>query len=231
MNDATDTRLLSRLAQGDHAALGDLLERHRQRLYNIALRMVHHRDDAAELTQEAMLKIIAHIHDYHAQSSISTWMIRIVMNLSISHLRKRRLRYTQSIDGNGHDPQHADVDDQLSSLRKELMDHREPDPALSVQQSEMLHHLQQAMARLEVDFRAVLVLRDIDQMDYPDIAAALSIPVGTVKSRLFRARLALRQAMTSKEPMPEDTGPQTLEPAILRDLRRPLPKPQPRQHD
>lgn len=231
MNDAHDTRLLARLAQGDQAALGDLLERHRQRLFNVALRMVHHREDAAEVTQEAMLKIIAHIHDYHAQSAITTWMIRIVMNLAISHLRKRKLRYTVSIEGNGHDPAHANTEDQLSALRRELADTREPDPAWSVQQDEMLNRLQQAMARLEVDFRAVLVLRDIDQMDYPDIAAALSIPVGTVKSRLFRARLALRQAMMSKEPIPEEIRPQSVEPSLSRDPRRPLPKPQPRQYE
>ncbi len=231
MNDPVDARHLQRFRQGDQAALGDLLERHRQRLYNVALRMLHHHDDAAELTQEAMLKIIAHIHDYHEQAAVTTWMIRIVMNLAISHLRKRKLRYTLPLDGNGHDRDGHSVDDQLSALRRELADTREPDPALRVQQNEMLTLLQQALMRLDVDFRAILVLRDIDQMDYPDIAAALSIPVGTVKSRLFRARLALRQAMTSKEPLSDEPSPQFLDASTTRDPRRPLPKPQPKMTD
>ena len=115
------------------------------------------------------------------------------MNQSISHLRKRRVRRSISLD----QPvgRENDSDDQASALRHQLADTREPAPDLRVQEEEMLARLQQAMANLDDDFRAVLVLRDIEQLDYAQISQTLDIPTGTVKSRLFRARLALRQEM------------------------------------
>ena len=99
-----------------------------------------------------------------------------------------------SLDGNGrHNP--GAPQDQASALRARLAETREPDPAQRVQIQEQVHLLKEALARLEPDFRSVLVLRDIDGLDYQQIAKALDINLGTVKSRLFRARLALRQEM------------------------------------
>lgn len=195
--------------RGDAGALGRLLEFHQHRLYNVCFRMLGHRDDAAEVSQEAMLKIVEHIHDFNGQSEITTWMVRIAMNLSISHLRKRKLRQTTSLDagfggsgGGGISGGSGGVDDQSTALRAELKDHREPSPASSVEQNETIAQLQVALARIEEDFRAILVLRDIEGMDYQHIADVLALPVGTVKSRLFRARLALRHEMLRLNPPP-----------------------------
>src|SRR5690606_18593407 len=121
-------------------------------------RMVGNRDDAAEVSQEAMLKIVQHIGDYNGKSAISTWMIRIAMNLSISLLRKRKLRQTASLDNNG-DGQNPESDP-LPALRRRVADQRELSPELRVEQDEMIERLREAMAQLDDDFRAVLVLRD-----------------------------------------------------------------------
>ncbi len=212
-NHATDDQLTARAKLGDRAALGDLLIRNQKRIYNIVLRMVGHRDDAAEVTQDALAKIIEHIADFKGQSAISTWMIRIAINLSYSLLRRRRIRHTASLDAAAHD-------DQITPLRNQLADTREPSPDSRVQQSEAATHLHTALQSLQDDLRAVLVLRDIDAMDYQQIAQVLDVPVGTVKSRLFRARLALRQELATRYPAYNDPNPAPTPP-------RPTPQPQP----
>jgi RNA polymerase sigma-70 factor (ECF subfamily) len=190
MDPITDTTLIEQIQQGDRSALGTLLQRHQQRLYNVALRMVSNRDDAAEVTQDAMLKVCEHIDGFRSDAQVTTWMTRIVMNLSISLLRKRKVRNHISLESAGPS---ANGEDQATSLRQFLSNPGEPGPGDRVETGEMLTFLKQAIARLDDDFRAVLVLRDIEQMDYQQIAEVLELKVGTVKSRLFRARLALRQ--------------------------------------
>jgi RNA polymerase sigma-70 factor (ECF subfamily) len=192
MSPEQEKQLISAAQQGDQAALGQLLEKYQHRLYSVALRMLNNRDDAAEITQDAMVKVVMNISKYNGQAALTTWMIRIVMNLSISYLRKRRLRHTTSLDapmgsnnGSGNP----------SALGDALPAPGELQPDSSVQNREMLEKLHQCLHSLEDDFRAVIILRDLNEMDYQAISEVLDIPVGTVKSRLFRARLALRQAM------------------------------------
>lgn len=183
--------------RGDQSALTDLLTAYQKPVFNVCLRMLSHRDDALEVAQETMLKIVEHIGDFNGRSDIGTWITRIAMNLSVSRLRRRKLRHTQSLDAgsNGSTSQGNWQDDQSTALRQEIADQRELGPDWNVQQREMIAYLQTAMTLIDDEFRAVLVLRDIDEMDYQQIAEVLSVPVGTVKSRLFRARLALRQEM------------------------------------
>ncbi len=190
MTPTAEQALIAKARKGDRQALGELLMAHQDRLYSVCLRMLSHPDDAAEVCQDVLLKIVQGIGRFRGESGLATWMTRIAMNQSISHLRKRRLRRAVSLD------QATQTDfqgDQATALRHQLADFSEPGPEQSVQEGEMLEKLQQALANLDDDFRAVLVLRDIEQMDYAQISQTLDIPVGTVKSRLFRARLALRQ--------------------------------------
>ena len=186
-----EQKLISDAQNGDQSALGQLLENYQHRLFSVSLRMLGNRDDAAEITQDAMLKVVQNIDKYNGQAAISTWMIRIVMNLSISYLRKRRLRMTASLDA----PIGSNGGDQPSALSNHISDDGELTPDLSVQNDEMIQKMHQCLEALEDDFRAVIILRDLNEMDYQAISDVLDIPVGTVKSRLFRARLALRQAM------------------------------------
>lgn len=189
----SDRELASRARRGDTEALGDLLERHQTRLYNIALRMTGHRDDAAELTQESMLKIVEHIAQFRGGSKITTWMIRIVMNTCLSHLRRRATRGTASLD---HEPTTGTG---RPAIRETLPDHREPQPGWSVQREEAARQVRIALALLDPDHRAVLILRDMQDLDYKKISDVLDIPTGTVKSRLFRARVALRHELALLE--------------------------------
>lgn len=193
MTPTPEQATLAKAKRGDQQALGELLVTYQDRLYNVCLRMVSHPDDAAEVCQDVLVKIIQGIGKFRGESGLATWMTRIAMNQSISHLRRRRVRRTVSLDqtyrtDNG-------PDDQATALRHQIQDQREPGPDQCVQDSEMLERLHQAMANLDDDFRAVLVLRDIEQQDYATIGKTLDVPVGTVKSRLFRARLALRKEM------------------------------------
>ncbi len=196
---SSERHLVEAVTRGDRAALGQLLARYQHRLYNVVLRMVSHRDDAAEVTQDAMVKIIENIDHFRGDSQVGTWMIRIAMNLSISHLRRRQTRQMMSLDaerpGNGQ----TDNPDPPGTLGDRIADTRELSPEARVQRDELVAQLHRAMNRLEPDFRAALVLRDIDDMDYQQMAEVLGIPLGTVKSRLFRARLALRQEMATAD--------------------------------
>jgi len=195
--------LVRRIQHGDRDALAELLQHEQTRLYNTVLRMVSHRDDALELSQQAMLQIIQNIDGFEGKSAVTTWMTRIAMNLAISHLRKRRVRHAASLDAPA--PNHGPT----TTLAEQLPDRREPPPDHRVKQQERAAMLKRALAELEADHRAVIVLRDIDQLDYQQIAQVLSIAVGTVKSRLFRARLALRSRLVKleHEPLPQSISP------------------------
>ncbi len=195
---STDEKLVQQVMSGDQVALAQVLEIHQQRLYNIVLRMVGDRDDAADITQETMLKIVQHIGDFKGHSQLSTWMIRIAMNLSVSFLRKQARQRTSSLDQPPAGWPEPD-DGRPGTLGAVLVDTREPQPDQRVQKQEAIGQVLSALARLDESNRAVLVLRDIDGMDYQQIATVLAAPVGTVKSRLFRARLALRRELAATQ--------------------------------
>lgn len=201
MSPGKEEQLVARVQAGDQAALGDLLESVQHRLYTLCLRMLGNRDDAAETAQQAMLKIVRHVGDFRSQSLFSTWMIRIATNLCLTQLRQRRLRPALvSVS----DPARTDArpTDQADKLRRTIVDHRELSPELDVEQREQIQLLIRAIQSLDDDMRAVLVLRDIQQMDYQQIASVLAIAEGTVKSRLFRARLSLRKLMNEAARLP-----------------------------
>jgi len=188
-SDIADERgLIAAARGGDQAALGWLLQAHERRIYNVCLRMVNQADDAAELTQDTLMKAVQKLDGFRGDSRFGTWLTRVAMNGCLSHLRKRKLRKTASLDA-------ALPGTSALRLADNLPQSREPDAHSRVEQEDGLRQLYQALAQLDEDHRAVIVLRDIDQMDYAQIAATLEIPPGTVKSRLFRARLALRESM------------------------------------
>ena len=187
--DPTDEQaLLTAARAGDRPALGRLLQAHERRIYNVCLRMVNQADDAAELTQDTLMKAVQKLDGFRGESRFGTWLTRVAMNGCLSHLRKRKLRRTASLD--------ADLPGAAAlRLADSLPQSREPDAHSRVEQEDGLRQLYEALAQLDEDHRAVIVLRDIDQMDYAQIAETLDLAPGTVKSRLFRARLALRQSM------------------------------------
>jgi RNA polymerase sigma-70 factor (ECF subfamily) len=187
---ATDAAQLAKQAQaGDQAALAMLLRQQQDRLFHLALRLVSDRDDAAEVTQEALLRIVDQFDTFRGQSQVTTWMRRILINQAFSLLRKRQTRQRH------HAPVGQAVENGAASRAdvENAADGREPSPAARVEQEETAAQLQAAIDQLEETFRTVLVLRDIDEMSYAEIGHVLELAPGTVKSRLFRARLQLRQ--------------------------------------
>lgn len=146
-------------------------------------------EHAADLTQEAMLKIIQGLPSFDAQSQFSTWAIRITMNTVLTSLRSEKYR------------QHAPLNAQEGvgagsfGLHTDGGGHGELSGPSRVEHDDERLAVGRALACLEPEQRALLVLRDIQGLDYEQIAEALGVPVGTVKSRLFRARLALREKL------------------------------------
>ncbi len=197
LNPTRERQLIDQVRRGDRGALGELLEAYHRRVYHVVLRMVGDEADAADLTQEAMLKAVRHIDGFKGDSRFSTWLFRIAMNLAISHLRKRKRRQTVSLDDGPNNGRPDGGGNQAAALKHLIASHREPPPDRSVETDERLNRLRRAIDRLDEPMRAVLVLRDLQEMDYQQIGEVLSLPAGTVKSRLFRARLALRSALTA----------------------------------
>lgn len=201
--ESTDRELVARIQAGESGAWADLARRYQHRLFTVCVRMVGNRDAAADLTQDAFVKILEGLATFDGRSKPSTWMIRVTMNVCLSWLRSEKHRRHASLDaastgGGGRDGGGGAPGDLRPGLapgswRRSPVG--EPGGASSIQRGERQALLSAAMDQLKPEQRAILVLRDVREMEYEQIAEALGVPGGTVKSRLFRARAALREAM------------------------------------
>lgn len=202
---ARERVLLERIRAGDHDAWTELLTAEQDRLYSMCLRMVGDRELASDLTQEAMVKIIQGIDSYDGRSRLTTWMYRVAMNLCLSKLRSEKLRQHASLDRPMASGDGARSGARYSSSFEQT---REPDADQVVQDQQRRRELAEALGRVSPDQRAILILRDARGLDYAQIAEILEIAQGTVKSRLFRARLALRHAIEHPADTPAVNPPQ-----------------------
>lgn len=191
-----DADLLRRAQGGDRAAYGQLVLAYQDRLYNAMLRLVGDRDEALELTQEAFTRGLTRIDSFRGEAAPYTWLFRIAVNLAISQIRKVRRRRVFSLSWPGHNgstTHHGE--DQASELVDRLAQQSAPQPAQELEHREQCEQVLAALGRLDAEYRAVLVMRDIEGFDYQQMADVLGLPLGTLKSRLFRARLALRDEL------------------------------------
>jgi len=186
-----DAVLVEQCQQGDSTAMERLILKYQNRLYNVILRMCGNPDDAAELTQETFVKVIENIDRFKGRSSFYTWAFRIAVNLTLNYRqRSTRLGY-RSLDA--EDNEHsAQARAQLKEL---LSDGSSPDPAGVAANKELCELVVKALTKLDDAQKAVVVLRDIEGMNYNQIAKVLDIELGTVKSRLSRARSNLRKIL------------------------------------
>ncbi len=184
--------LLDRSRRGDRRAFGQLVVVYQDRLFNAILRMVGDRDEAAELTQETFTRGLASLDTFRGDSAPYTWLFRIGMNLAISRLRKEHRRRTFSLDRPGQFNGHGRGDGQASGLVDRM---RQQQPMAALEQRERAEQVVMALGRIDPDYRAVLVMRDVEGFDYQQMADVLDVPLGTLKSRLFRARIALRDEL------------------------------------
>ncbi len=172
----TDEALAARLQAGDTAAFETLVRRHERRLYNLAYRMLGRPDDARDAVQDALLSCYRRIETFRADARFTTWMHRIVVNACYDMLRKR---VPEPVDP-------AELPEAPSA------GHLLGDPAEAAAATADVHR---GLQHVPVEFRAALVLHDLLDVSVEDVADALGVPVGTVKSRLHRGRAALGRAL------------------------------------
>lgn len=178
--------LVQRCRLGDGPALTVLIQRYQDRLFNTLLRLCGNSHDAEELCQDTFVQFIAKIGEFRGGAALYTWLFRIATNLALSHRRrggKVRFSPLDAREGGKEDMAHS------------LADGRPAAPDEQAERAEDHQRVMAALAGLDEEFRAVVVLRDVEGMDYQRIAGVLGVPVGTVRSRLFRARHKLAEQL------------------------------------
>jgi len=178
-----DRRLIADCLAGRTEAFGDLVRRYQDRLFNAVVRVVDNADDAQDAVQDAFINAYQSLGSFKGDAEFYTWLYRIAFNTAISLKRKRRPAVSL---GPGPDGE-AGLDPADPAA--------EAGPGVELERSEEEVLLQAALARLSPEHRVVLVLKDIDGMKYEEIALVLDVPIGTVRSRIHRARVELKELL------------------------------------
>ncbi|MGP1273095.1 MAG: RNA polymerase sigma factor [Phycisphaerales bacterium] len=165
------------------------LEVYEPLMRSLASRTLRSEDLGREVCHDAIVRAISRFHTFDGRSRLGTWLFRITYNACVSRIRRDRRRMTTSIDGAIGGPGSSG----MRSVRNQMVQGREPEPEPGVQDEEDRADVLAALDRLDPDQRGVLLLRDAQGLDYARIAEVLGVATGTIKSRLFRARAALRQ--------------------------------------
>jgi RNA polymerase sigma-70 factor, ECF subfamily len=174
-----DEDLVRRYLSGDAQAFGVLVERHQTRVYNVALRVLGNAEDARDATQDAFLSALRKLGTFRGDAAFTTWMHRVTVNACYDLLRRQRRQPLLRLAAEGGEP--------LAETGPPEPDHADAS-AGSIDAA-------RALAQIPDEFRVALVLADLQDLPYEQIARILDVPVGTVKSRVHRGRLALARAM------------------------------------
>jgi RNA polymerase sigma-70 factor (ECF subfamily) len=177
----SDRELIRASLDGQPAAFGQLVLKYQDRLFNSLYRLLGSAEDARDVTQDAFVQAFLKLETFRGSAAFYTWLYRIGFNLAMSHARGRRA--TQSLD-------QAKLD-----RGREPVDGR-PLPEVDFDREERIKLVHAAIGKLALEYRQIIVLREIDDCSYEQMAEILELPIGTVRSRLFRARLALRDQLT-----------------------------------
>jgi len=187
---AADLELVDRAVRGDRNAFESLVVEHQDRVFDFCFRMLGDREEASDIAQDVFLSVHRHLREFRRDAKLTTWLFRISRNHClnrIKHLARRGRGRTESI---------SDIDE--SRLDGSLGSAPPPDQALA--QAAERKQVQDAIARLDDDQRALVALRDIEGLSYEEIAEISELPLGTVKSRLHRAREKLAELLGGLEP-------------------------------
>jgi RNA polymerase sigma-70 factor (ECF subfamily) len=193
-SDATSTQddheLVRRVQAGDAAAFRTLFDKYHRRAFAVAMGVVKNQDDALDAVQEAFVKVHKNIHKFQGSSSFYTWLYRIVMNVSIDHVRRTRRRKNLDFDERTLHQESEVAGD--GALVPNLAN---ANPGKAALRRELGEAIQAALQELPEHHRAVIVLREVEGMSYEEMAATLEVPKGTIMSRLFHARKKMQAAL------------------------------------
>lgn len=178
-----DFTVVKRVQAGDVAAFDQLMLKYRERLYGVIYNLTSNREDAADLTQDAFIKAFQAINRFHGQSSFFTWLYKIAVNTTLSHLRKNRLRSFFSLEK-------LQEDDTSSQILNQLTDKTGVDRDAYLR--ELQEKLNEAMHKLSIKHRTVITLFEIDGLSHAEIAEIMGCSEGTVRSRLHYAKQFLQ---------------------------------------
>lgn len=186
-----DRELVRRCLEGELSSFDELMQRYGQKVYSLAFHMLGNPDDAADLAQEAFLKVYRALPVFRGEALFSTWLFRIVTNTCLDGRRRAKKRLpvislSQST-GTGESRLPLEIPDNTNDPQNTYLEH------------ELQEEIQELLRKLPAAQRLVLVMRDLEGYSYEEIAAALGISLGTVKSRLNRARLRLRELYSHRE--------------------------------
>ncbi len=177
----SDAECVRKLQRGETDAFEILIRRHQKTIFNLVYRMLGDYDEAAEISQETFLSAYRAIGNFRGESNFSTWLYRIALNHATTRRKSLNTRQQRNVA--------------LENAEPAIDSH--PGPAESMEKKEIRQRVQQALNRLEPEDATVILLRDLQDVPYDEVARVLEIPIGTVKSRLHRARQALRSELSA----------------------------------
>jgi RNA polymerase sigma-70 factor (ECF subfamily) len=181
-----DLTLVRRAQANDRAAFNEIVLRYKSKVYNFIARMVPSAQDAEDLTQETFVRAYLSIRSFQSRASLNTWLFRIATNLCIDYSRKNKKTagLTTSLSADSDEDDEREIPDAVYDPQRILLN------------KELGAQLEQALLELPEKLRTVVLLYDIEGLPYDEIASIVGVPLGTVKSRLFNARTALRQRLS-----------------------------------
>lgn len=181
-----DLPLVERVKAGDHAAFNELVRRYEGKVYQLAFRLTGEEMDAMDVIQDVFVSVYTKIHTFRGHAAFSSWLYRITANASFARLNQRKRAAAVSID---------DVLPAVEEKSRDLFSERSQKPDAALFNKEARVALERAIDSLPEDFRTVVILRDVQNMSNQDVADVLKLSIPAVKSRLHRARLALRKLL------------------------------------
>jgi RNA polymerase sigma-70 factor (ECF subfamily) len=186
----TDQEVVLLARSGREAAYRELIRRYERPVFALLFRMVRDRELAEDLSQETFVKALNAIESYRPEFKFSSWIFKIANNAAIDHLRRRELD-TLSLDGSPH----AETPEAMQATALQI-GARQESPLDTVEAKELGSEIEAAIGRLRPEYRSCILLRHVEGRAYEEIAEILDLPVGTVRSRIFRARVQLKQRLS-----------------------------------
>ena len=181
--------LVAQAKAGDTAAFKILFQRYHRRAYSVAYSMVHNQDDALDIVQEGFIKAHRYLPKFEGNSSFYTWFYRIVMNLSIDHLRKHKRQRHVELNDVASNLEHESADD---ALLPHILGHH---PGKALIRREIREKIAEALDTLSESHRSVLIMRELEGCSYQEMADVLNCSKGTIMSRLFHARKNMQKQL------------------------------------